>query len=294
MCKINNLLLEEHEGFSGITHCLIAICLFFLMWLIPINFSQQYVQTISTSPLFAIIIFFVIIGGALLPDLDSNPIQGGGSTAIYQLGILGLILSTFMITISGAVYSILHGKGDSKPKSQHRMLFHTLLIPILFLIMVLITVPNTNQILIQNISYNSTPQIFIAFCAIICVYLGANMALYKPLKLIGKQGYCQFVCLGFMLISAIMCFQLPYSNLRLIGIAVGLGYIFHIVGDLITEGSSPIFFPIPLKIKGKWAFWHKPYIIGHTLAIKTGGMANTILNFVFLSLDIFLAWFLFL
>ena len=125
MKSIKELLKYEHAGFSGVTHWLIAICLFFLMWLAPISLSQQYINAISANRLFAFLVFLIIGGASLLPDLDSSPLQQGGSTAVYQLGFLGQFLSLGCITISGVVWSVLHTKNDKKPPSQHRMLFHS-------------------------------------------------------------------------------------------------------------------------------------------------------------------------
>lgn len=289
------------DGFSGITHILIAICLFFLMWLLPIDFSKNYINSISTSPIFTVIIFFVVVGGALLPDLDSSPLEGGGSTAIYQLGILGQILSMIEIIISSVVFSVLHTKHDSKPKSQHRLLWHTFFIPILYMIVTNFCIPSyditvLSYILSMDINVSTIPDlmcmIFAIFTIAICVYLGSAIISYRIFKIISKQSMTQIFCIVMMVISSGFIANLPLSEFKLITDAVALGYIFHILGDLITEGSSPIFFPIPLRVKGHWQLWHKPYPIGHTLAVKTGGTVNIILNFVFLALDILLLYIL--
>ena len=97
--NVLNFLNEEHDGFQGLTHWLISVLFFLLMWLIPWSFGNNFIASIRDSVGFTFLIFFVIGGGSLLPDLDSNPLEGGGSTAIYQLGILGEALSIAMITI---------------------------------------------------------------------------------------------------------------------------------------------------------------------------------------------------
>lgn len=292
--KFKNLLKEEHLGFQGLTHWLLSILFFFLMWLIPWSFANNYINEISTNKLFAIIVFFVIGGASLLPDLDSSPLQGGGSAAIYQLGILGEFLSVICITVSGVVYSIIHTKYDDKPKSQHRMLFHAPIIPIIIYIYVLYFIPNNNSKLLNNINLDKAGIIFIVFFSGVSIYLGSNMLIYKLLKLIGKQSSTQFFCLFIMTLSVIYMFFMPFKQIKLIGKALALGYLFHIVSDIATKGSAPLFFPIPIPNKnGKFRFWWKPYLFG-PFTITTGGIVNIILNFALFGINIFLAWFIFL
>lgn len=295
---IKATLMEEHFGFSGITHWLIAIFLFFCMWLMPIPFAQDYISAITQSKIFAIIIFFVIGGASLLPDLDSSPLQEGGSTAVYQLGFLGNLLSVVAITISGVVYSILHTKYDDKPKSQHRMLFHAPIIPILLYLWVIICIPSTSDRLMDHRDLEHFSMFVLVFFAGASVYLGASMIIYKILKLIGRQSTTQFICLVIMIFSIWNFLTMPYSQLKLVGIAIALGYIFHIIADCFSKGSAPIFFPIPTPVGGlmskKFKLWRKPYLLGNSnFAITTGGTINIILNFVMFGVDIFFAYFLF-
>lgn len=295
MTDIKKILFAEHAGFSGITHWLLSVFFFFIMWLVPWSFANNYIAAINSSVIFAILIFFIIGGAALLPDLDSSPLQGGGSIAIYQLGFLGNILSLLAITISGVVYSVLHTKYDNKPKSQHRMLFHAPIIPILIYIYVEFFIPNSNNILMNNLNYDNSGLIILVFFAGVSVYLGSNMLMYKLLKLFGKQRRTSKICFFIMLFFIFYMLKIPYIKLKLIGKAVALGYFFHIISDVATKGSAPLFFPIPMpNRKGKFRFWWKPYILGPSLTITTGGVLNIILNFVLFGVNIFLFWFIFL
>ena len=174
---------EEHEGFSGTTHWLIAILFFFMMWLIPWSFSSNFIHEINSSKLFAFLIFFVIGGASLLPDLDSSPLQEGGSTAIYQLGALGYGLSIVAITISQVIYSLFHTKHDDKPKSQHRMFWHTLFVPLLIYIYVQFMIPSSGTTLwSRRTDIKAIPLFILVFFAAASVYLGASMLIYKLLK----------------------------------------------------------------------------------------------------------------
>lgn len=290
---LKQILKEKHKGFAGMTHFLIAILLFFLMWLIPWDFCQNYINSIKSNVLFGIIIFLTIGGASLLPDLDCSPIEDGGSIAVYQLGILGQLLSVLCVTLSGIVFSLVHTKNDEKPKSQHRMLFHTGLIPVLIYIGTIIYIPESLETLSGNFNKENTSIFILIIFASISVYLGASILFYKVLKIFGKQRYSQFLCLLVMVLSIVYMYFLPFYKLRLIGIAIALGYLFHILGDMITKGSSPLFFPIPLPKKGHLQLWRKPYILG-SFSITTGGIFNTILNFILIAIDCFLFYFLFL
>lgn len=290
----------EHYGFSGITHWLIAICFFQLMWLIPLSFVQSYISSVNENIVMLIMTFFIIGGASLLPDLDSSPLQEGGSTAVYQLGALGYGLSILAITISGVVYNVIRTKYDEKPKSQHRMLFHTLFIPIAIFVYVnfFLELPNGKIIdsISDGVSGDEYSILILIFFSGISAYLGASMIIYKVLKLFKQQKYTQFVCLATMAgVIAFMVMSANGAQIRLIGTSIALGYFFHNIADEFSKGSIPMFFPIPVprklsKIK-ELQFWKKPRI---PFALTTGGIANTILNFLMFFADAFLFYMIFI
>lgn len=306
MDKIVKLLNDEHAGFSGFTHWLFAILFFFIMWLLPWSFSQRFISSISSSKLFLFMIFCVIGGASLLPDLDSSPLQEGGSTAVYQLGVLGYLLSIVAISISQVVYSIFHTKYDSKPKSQHRMFWHTFLIPLLILYYIQYKIPVEGGALINYRSDSDYyPMYIMVFFASLSIYLGSNMLFYKLSKFIRFLRNSQIISLIFMIFSVIYMLRCDYIYLILIGESLALGYFFHVLADLMTKGSAPIFFPIPIpvgfkdilgifKLKFKFQFWKKPYLFGGKFNITTGGVLNTVLNFVLVGADLFLFYVIFI
>jgi membrane-bound metal-dependent hydrolase YbcI (DUF457 family) len=297
--KIRNILTEEHAGFSGVTHWLIAISLFFLMWLAPIAFAQGYIAAITKSWIFAFIIFMVIGGASLLPDLDSSPLQEGGSTAVYQLGILGQALSLVAITISSVIWNVVHTRYDEKPPSQHRMFFHAPFVALIIFVFNWWSYPSSSATA-ASLGFKGVPASVytIILMAAISVYLGASMFFYKVLSLLRRQKHTQFFCLAFMAFSCWSMWNMPFHELKLIGTAIALGYLFHIIGDVITKGSAPLFFPIPTPVKTskgiKLRFWWKPYIFGGKFNITTGGAVNIILNFALMGVNLFLAWYLFI
>lgn len=296
--NFKELLLSKHLGFAGVTHWLIAILFFFLLWLIPTDISQQYISSISDKGYLFLFIIFLCIGGAsLLPDLDSSPLQEGGSTAVYQLGVLGYLLSILFITISGVFYSVLHTKYDQKPKSQHRMLFHSPIVPIALFIYIHFFFTTSQNSISDMLKANELiyPCLMILFLSAISIYLGSSMLFYRIFKILKKQKYNQFTCLGMMILGTIYIATMPIEYIKLIGVSIALGYLFHIIGDMFSKGSSPLFFPIPVpakltKIK-QLQFWKKPFV---PFAIETGGIANTILTFILGGMDLFLLWYIFI
>lgn len=292
------ILIEEHAGFSGLTHWLIATLLFLLMWLAPIAFSKSYISAITQNWVFAFNIFLIIGGSALLADFDSSPLQQGGSFAIYQLGIFGQAISLVSITISSVVWNVVHTRYDEKPPSQHRMLFHTPFIAVCIFLMNWFSYPSSSKTA-ASFGFKSVPTSVYAIIILgaISVYLGASIFFYKVLSLFRKQKHTQIFCLLFMCFSIWSMWTMPLKSLKLIGTAISLGYLFHIIGDVPTKGSAPLFFPIPTPVKTskgiRFRFWWKPNILGK-FSITTGGAVNIILNFVLIGVNLFLSWHLFI
>jgi hypothetical protein len=291
--------MSEHAGFSGFTHWLIALMLFFLIWLTPIAMAQSYVSAIMQSWIFAFMVFLVIGGASLLPDLDSSPLQEGGSTAVYQLGFLGQGLSIVAVVISGVIWNIMHTKHDEKPPSQHRMFFHAPFVAVVIFAFNWFAYPSSNASP-ASMGWTSVPASVytMIFLGAISVYLGASMFFYKVLSLLRRQRSTQIFCWLFLVLSIWSMWRMPLSQLKLIGTAISLGYLFHIIGDLLTKGSAPLFFPIPTPVKTRrgigFRMWWKPYLFGGKFAITTGGTVNIILNFILTGVNLFLVWFIFI
>ena len=74
------------KGFMGKTHALLSVMLLSILLLVPVEFLQQMLGLLKKDILFFIVGMVVLIGGALLPDLD-NAQSCAGST----LGFMGSI-----------------------------------------------------------------------------------------------------------------------------------------------------------------------------------------------------------
>ena len=291
------ILKQKVKAFSGITHVLLAVLLFLLLMMFPIPFLNEYVARLKSNIPLLFVSFIVLSGASLLPDLDNDV-----STAGFQLGFIGSIMTTFMKSIAQMIYSLYNLKGDRPPKSMHRLFWHTPFVGILMIVFFWFKLPTGNLVfgealvaayknksLISFILANLSGFILILL-AFISGHLGSNILLYWPLKLL-PVGYrvkriIEYLVPGFIFFYL---FKATYTDLKFIGLSISLGYLFHIVGDAITKGSVPVIWPIPWKKQA----WAKPRILG-PFQIETGGLVNMILNFVFLILNVILMYKLFL
>lgn len=284
-------LFRKVSGFTGITHLLLAMTLFFLLLLFPLPFSKEFVHTTMSDLKYFIILLFIMSGAALIPDLDNDE-----STAGYQLGFVGSLIKVFMKTTAFMAFSLYHLKNDRKPKSMHRLLWHTPFVSICLLLYFSCFSPTGDSSfwdLASSVSggkefvvfiVNHTSTIVTLVAAYACGILGSNIILYWPMKLL-PIGYKVKALVNNVVPLAIVVVlvTMPVGDLKYVGIAIGLGYLFHIIGDLISEGSVPVHWPIPWKGKA----YNTPWILG-PFQIRTGGIVNTLLNFVLLGINIFL------
>lgn len=290
--KINNNLNTKKSGFSGITHILIAITLTLVMIRFPFKLTQDFVSFITSNWILIISSFLIIIGASLLPDLDNDI-----STATVQLGIIGALIKTSMQTISYIVYAFTRLRNDDKaPQSMHRKLFHTPFVAFLLIALFYFGLEiesNSFLNIVRDISLNknwseilSYPVTSICILLIfISTWLGINTIMYWPLKIVRISLLVKNKQILFILIAMAITYYsmtLPMTQLRYMGIAIGVGYLFHIIGDLFSEGSVPIIWPIPAL----WAkkFWYAPNILG-PFQIYTGGIVNKIINIGLLVLN---------
>lgn len=286
---------SKRKGFSGVTHMLIALCLFMIILLIPIDLFKDYVTKLKSNIIFMVVAFTIIAGASLLPDLDNHE-----STAGYQLGFVGSIMKLFMTITSSIIFTLYRLKNDKEPVSMHRMFWHTPFSAMIFILLFLF-IPKSNQVfgdmiikafknknLIEFVFEFTTPMLCL-FLGFVSSLLGSNMLLYWPLKLFHVDRRTKSLIHKIIpILILIFSFNLTLNELRYIGITIGLGYMFHIIGDLFSQGSVPIIWPIPIKGQAYW----KPWILG-PFQIRTGGIVNMILNYGLLVVNFILFYVIF-
>lgn len=278
--KFNRFFTREVKGFAGITHMLIATVLFQIIWILPIFSSQT--SMIKEKGIVAVVLFWgIVLGASLMPDLDNTQ-----STAGYQLGLLGKVMSMFMMMTSGMIYSLFRTKKDHC-KSQHRMFWHTPFICIIGFVIVIFFTPKSDstvfgcvQDIVSNKSFKIDGMNFSGFSVILllfilCVasfHLFLNTVCYKLGKIFARDFFSIAKMVLTIACAVYLGFTMPIEYIKFMSYGVCIGNLFHNIGDLFSLGSIPLLFPIP--IKGE--IWHKPYF---PFQLETGGMANQILNF---------------
>lgn len=305
MKQFSAFLLSKRQGFSGVAHVEIAIGLLMLLFLIPVEPFTTYLKLVTNSPLIAVMAFLIIAGAALLPDLD-NLKKDGGSSASWDLGFLGTILSSVMVTVSSVFTSLFHTKKDIRPNTQHRFFWHTLLIPIVLWACIYYLMPEGNVRVIDTFNFSSFLAFFESASFMVCfilfligvsIYTGSLLLLRKITKLLPLNRLLHIknptvALLATILFVGICLFSMTLTDLQFIAYCICLGYLFHLIGDMFADSGIPALFPItglpPIS-----KFWARQRFLPRLLTVKTGSVLESILKIVFLAADIILALVLF-
>lgn len=240
--------LRSEDGFMGMTHALSAVA----VMLVILVFKPDLMNTLfgSTSIPVFILMLLVVTGGALMPDLDNTQ-----SSAKSSLGFVGQGISIFMRSTSPIIQSLFSTRRDKKPGddrfSAHRGFYHTFLCAIL--IGALCFFLCSDKIHINLIGFVIDGRFF----SVVLAFIGAHIALSTLFgsfmrKLKGSAGVLGVIVptLVSLLVVGLLWSMLPtdvsYSR---IGVAFGLGWIIHIIGDMCTTQGVPALAPIPIKGK---------------------------------------------
>lgn len=239
--------LRSEDGFMGMTHALSAVA----VMLVILVFKPDLMNTLfgSTSIPVFILMLLVVTGGALMPDLDNTQ-----SSAKSSLGFVGQGISIFMRSTSPIIQSLFSTRRDKKPGddrfSAHRGFYHTFLCAILIGALCFFLCSDKIHI---NIGFVIDGRFF----SIVLAFIGAHIALSTLFgsfmrKLKGSAGVLGVIVptLVSLLVVGLLWSMLPtdvsYSR---IGVAFGLGWIIHIIGDMCTTQGVPALAPIPIKGK---------------------------------------------
>ena len=270
------------KGFMGKTHALLSIMLFCICMLIPVDFFQNTIGIMKEEILFFIVGIIVLVGGALLPDLD-NAQSSAGST----LGPMGSICTTFMQSISSIFWTLLHGRGDRMPPTQHRFFWHTLIVGSSIFCLFFFGIKTGEDTLFGSFKeaedvgvWAQSNIVVLIFLLIIfvAILVGSNMVIGK---IIGKFRLPKILNYILPALAIVYTFIIDLTHLRILGMCIGMGYIFHPIEDCFADTGVPILWPLP--IKGQ--LWKR---IKAPLTVQTGGLVNTILDIIILVIDIIL------
>lgn len=276
--KFKKITERKLPGFMGRSHALLSIVLMELCMLLPIDMFRMTFGTLKNNIVLLIVCLVLLVGGALFPDLDNFSSKGGNI-----LGPLGSIMTTFMQSTSSIVWNVYHLSGDRRPSTQHRYLWHTPIIGIGLIMMFGLGLPSGNYTIFTNIRssieagqfgyFVQTNAILMLFIILsfMATFIGSAMLLDRLNRLIEIPRPVRYV---FPALVLIYIFTASYTQLHMMGISFGAGYLFHILEDAFADSGVPLLFPIP--VFWKKAVWAR---IKFPITAKTGGLANTIIDF---------------
>ncbi len=205
----------------------------------------------------------VCAGGALLPDMDLSgkvTTAQGGATVAHTFGRVSLFLAECLEKFSLGVYDATRMKRDPKRRNGHRTFTHTL--PF---------------------------AVAVGWVTTLGCVAGGKWAvlgiLFFTLGLALRGLFHTWAAkLGWIPIT-ITAAAASYGTYRylpadrgypLIGLAVGIGCVVHLLGDVITREGVPILWPIPTG-RRMWRMIGVP----NAIALKVGGRMETVLRGAF-------------
>jgi membrane-bound metal-dependent hydrolase YbcI (DUF457 family) len=227
------------------------------------SWALSYFDHYHQTPLQVAVGTAVCAGGALLPDFDLSgkvTTDQGGATVAHTFGRASLFLAECLEKLSLGIYDMTRFKHDPKRHNGHRTFTHTL--PFAILVGWLTTLGCTagGKWAVMGILFFTLGLalrgIFHTWAArfgwipITLISAGAAYGIYRYLP--ADRGY------------------------PLIGFAVGVGCVVHLLGDIVTREGVPILWPLPTG-RRMWRMIGVP----NAIAVKVGGRAEAFLRGAF-------------
>lgn len=191
----------------------------------------------------------VFAGAALAPDMDSHT-----ATVTKSFSFVGRILYYIANLIGLGIYNTTRSKYDEPKSNGHRTFFHTGLSAILMggLVVAATAAGGSIDILDKAFSWGEIfALLIVAFCLQVSMAGIFQNKLKKAKTGLGPLIMAGVSILGTFILSRFLPNPDDAGSYAWLGIAFGLGWFIHILGDLITKMGVPLLFP--LKIKGhRW------------------------------------------
>jgi membrane-bound metal-dependent hydrolase YbcI (DUF457 family) len=210
------------------------------------------------SPLAVAVGATVCAGGALLPDLDlSGKVtrNQGGATVARTFGVFSLFVAEVIEKFSLGIYTATRLSRDPHRNNGHRTFTHTLPFAAL-------------------IGWGTTALCthFGKWAVVGIIFLMAGLALRGLFDEWAERAGWVIVTLCSAAIAVFTAARLPGDRgYPMLGFAVGVGCLVHLMGDIITSAGVPILWPLPTG-RRMWRMVGVP----NGIAVKVGGKMETI------------------
>lgn len=211
------------------------------------------------SPLAVAVGTAVCAGGALLPDLDlSGKVtrNQGGATVARTFGVFSLFAAEVIEKVSLGIYTATRLRRDPHRENGHRTFTHTLPFAVL-------------------IGWGTTALCahFGKWAVVGVMFLMAGLALRGLFEQWAERAGWLIVTLLAAGAAVFTAARLPGDRgYPLLGLAVGVGCVVHLLGDMITKNGVPILWPIPTG-RRMWRMIGVP----NSVAVKVGGAGEVII-----------------
>ncbi|MER7007327.1 metal-dependent hydrolase [Dactylosporangium sp. NPDC000555] len=197
----------------------------------------------------------ICAGGALLPDLDLSgrvTQNKGGATVARTFGVLSLFVAECVEKLSLGVYKLTRMKHDPPRRNGHRTLTHTIIFNV-------------------GVGYGTLAlcNAYGKWAVMGVLFLTFALALRGLFEKWAERAGWVIVTLAAAGAAFLVYERLPGDRgYPLLGVAVGVGGLVHLLGDMITRHGSPIFWPIPTG-RRMWRCIGLPDSIALTAGDKT-------------------------
>ena len=207
----------------------------------------------------------VCAGGALLPDLDLSgrvTTNQGGAIVARTFGVVSLFVAECVEKLSLGVYNLTRLRKDPDRDNGHRTLTHTL---------------------VFNVALGFGTA---ALCArfgkpavIAVLFVAFAMALRGLFEKWAERAGWLVVTLASLGAAYFVFERLPGGRgYPVLGLAIGVGGLVHVAGDMLTRHGCPVLWPIPTGRKRLWRCIGLP----DRMVVKVGGvMERMVLRTVF-------------
>ncbi|MEV8512593.1 metal-dependent hydrolase [Dactylosporangium sp. NPDC051484] len=197
----------------------------------------------------------ICAGGALLPDLDLSgrvTRNQGGATVARTFGVLSLFVAECVEKLSLGVYKLTRMKHDPPRQNGHRTLTHTIVFNV-------------------GVGYGTLAlcNAYGKWAVMGVLFLSFALALRGLFEKWAERAGWIIVTLASAGAAYLVYERLPGDRgYPLLGLAVGVGGLVHLLGDMLTRHGSPIFWPIPTG-RRMWRCVGLPQSIALTAGDKT-------------------------
>ncbi|GGQ50412.1 metal-dependent hydrolase [Couchioplanes azureus] len=222
------------------------------------SWAMAHFAGYGQSPLAVAVGATVCAGGALLPDLDlSGKVtrNQGGATVARTFGVFSLFVAEVVEKVSLGIYTATKLSRDPRRTNGHRTFTHTL--PFAGLV-----------------GWGTTTLCasYGKWAVVAIVFLMAGLALRGLFDEWAERAGWLIVTLSSGVIAWFTAAHLPGDRgYPMLGLAVGVGCVVHLLGDMITKNGVPILWPIPTG-RRMWRMVGVP----NGMAVKVGGRGETL------------------